>query len=175
MPLLGVMDLPSGDFILLLSDRSDVFVAKLLSDHCLHEPVVVSEDTKLARSDVELVNELASFLRNLCIDQFVDVTKELLTLAPVVESLLFFHVEKVLELVLSDVLSFDPSSELAFAVLKKTLAEDLQTLIEIFHGKHDTGAACECFHFGAPVSKFGEERLHEFELIHDVKMTVFVN
>ena len=90
----------------------------LLSHHGLHKPIVVSEDTKFARSYIELVNELTSFLRNLCIYEFIDVTKELLTLTPVIECLLVFHVKEVLELVLSNVLSFDSSSELPFTVLK---------------------------------------------------------
>ena len=116
--MLSVMDLTSRDFIRLFLDRFDVFMTKLLSDHSLHKSVVVSEDTKFAGSDVELVNELTSFLRNLCIDQFIDVTKELLTFTPIIECLLFFHIKEVLELVLPNVLSFNSSSELPFAVLK---------------------------------------------------------
>lgn len=66
--MLFVVDLASFDFIRLFLDRSDVFVTKLLSYHGLHEPVVVSQDTEFAGSHIELVNELTSFLGNLCID-----------------------------------------------------------------------------------------------------------
>lgn len=63
----------------------------------------------------------------------------------------------MLELVLSYVLGFNSSSKLAFTILKQALAKYLETLIEVFHRKDDSGATGKRFHLGAPVTKFGQE------------------
>ena len=66
--VLGMMDLASCDLIRLFLDCSDVLMAKLLSDHCLHKSIVVSQDTEFARSYIELIDELTTLLRNLRVD-----------------------------------------------------------------------------------------------------------
>mmetsp|Transcript_8153 Transcript_8153/g.12522 ORF Transcript_8153/g.12522 Transcript_8153/m.12522 type:complete len:223 (+) Transcript_8153:1048-1716(+) len=164
-----------GDLILLFLDRLEVFVAHLFHHHGAHQAVVVFEYAQLSGGDVELVDKLAALLRNFSVDQLVNIIEELLTLASEVERLLLLHVKQVLVLVLADVLSFNPASELSLAVLEESLAEHLQALVKVLHGEYDSGSARQGFDLSAPVPQFGQERLHEAELVHHVQVAVVVH
>ena len=164
-----------GDLVLLGLDRPAILAAELLHHHCLHQAVVVSQDSELSRGDIQFVDQLAALLRDLGIDQLVDVAQELLALSPVVDRLLLLHVEQVLVLVLSDMLSLDSAPQLGLTVLEQTLAENLQALVEVFHREHDTRATGQGLHFGAPVAELREERLDKAKLVHHVEVAVLVH
>lgn len=117
--------------LLLLLDGADVLVPQLAHHEAPHEPIVVFQDTQLAGSDIQFVDQLAALLGDLCVHQLVDVVQELLTLTAEVEGLLLFHVEQVLVLVFADVLGLDAGAELRFAVLEEALAEGVEALVEI--------------------------------------------
>ena len=163
------------ELVPLLLNSPAILVAELLHHHRLHQAVVVSQDSELPGGHIQLVDQLAALLRDLGIDQLVDVAQELLALPPVVECLFLLHVEQVLVLVLSDMLSLDSAPELDLTILEQTLAENLKALVEVFHREHDTRATGQGLHFGAPVAQLCEERLDKAKLVHHVKVALLVH
>lgn len=164
-----------GELVPLLLDGPAILVAELLHHHRLHQAVVVSQDSELPGGYIQLVDQLAALLRDLRIDQLIDVPQELLALSPVVERLLLLHVEQMLVLVLSDMLSLDSAPELDLAVLEQALTENLKALVEVFHREHDTRATGQGLHFSAPVAELSQERLDEAKLVHYIEMTLRIH
>ena len=63
--VLGILLSELRELVSLLLDCSAVFVTELFHHHRLHQAIVVPEDTKLPRSNIQLVDKLAPLLRDL--------------------------------------------------------------------------------------------------------------
>ena len=125
--------LEADDFVIPHTDLLLELFFHLITHVAFHQEEVVLEGAKFTISDVEFINHFVSLCRHFGVDNHIDISQKLLTLLPIVNNLHLFQVDEVSVLVLLQLRCLCPLPEAFFAVLERLLAEDRDTLVEVFH------------------------------------------
>ena len=82
---------------------------------------------------IMLIKHACSLSCHLSMDNLINILQELFALPLVINTLHLLYIDQVSELVLPDGVCLAACSELGLAVFQERLAEDLKTLVEVFH------------------------------------------